>query len=221
MKLINSLILALFGSLFIYLEYMGIKLQFIDTILALMAIYMLFVLSKKELFVSGFLIGLFWFWWIGYSFEYYDLIYLIPIVLIGVGLLYGLLFYIGGLKDNLFYRGGYFFLLSFIDPFGFNWFKLELLFINSYIGTSKLEFLIILFITASFIYLYNKKMIKASFIFYAVGIVGLFFFNFFNKTTIIEPSLKIYLNETNVEQKDKWKQSLKKDIILDNLKKYR
>ncbi len=212
------LFLGLFSSLFLYLSHFGIEYRFLDTILALMFIYTLFTTSKKELFLGGFLTGVLWFWWMGYSFIYYELSYLIPFVILGVGLLYGVLFYLGGIINNLLYKVAYFFALSFLAPFGFNWFKMELLFINSYLGTSKWEFLSILTVTALFIYLQREKRKNLSIIVYAVPLVVLFFINTVNNNTIKNPDLKIYMNTTDVEQDKKWEREYKRTLIEENIK---
>lgn len=215
----KSILLALFSSTFIYLQYFQIEFKIFDTILGLMFIYMLFLLSKKELFWGGFITGVFWFWWLGHSFVYYELTYLIPFVLIGVGLIYGTLFYIIGLSTNLIYKVLYIFILSYIEPFSFNWYKIELVFINSFLGTSKLEFLSLLIITALFIFIREKNRQKLSFSFYTMGIIILYFINIYNtKPPINKPDLKIYMNSTNIDQEKKWDNRYKKEIIENNLK---
>ncbi len=205
-------------SLFIYLEYFGLSLKLINTIIALSAFLLIFQLNKKELFLSGFIIGILWFWWLGYSFVYYELSFMIPIVIIGIGLLYGLFFYLIGLINNIYYKISYIFLLSYIEPFSFNWFKIELPFINSYLGTSKLEFLAILIISALFIeYRYKyKKIIPIS---YAIVIIVLFFTNKYNtsQNNIKYPPIKIYKYKTNIPQEKKWDRKYKKEIIENNI----
>jgi len=62
-----------------------------------MALSNLFLMKKKELFITGFLISILWFWWVGYSFIYYKLEYLVPLVVFGIGMIYGILFYFIGI----------------------------------------------------------------------------------------------------------------------------
>jgi len=77
--------------------------------------------------------GLLWFYWISFSFVYYDLAFLIPLVILGVASCYGLLFWvIGRLSSFAYFQALLLTGISFISPFGFNWFKLELLFLDSY-----------------------------------------------------------------------------------------
>lgn len=139
MVILKSFFIALLFSSSIYFEYFNIGNIFINSITGLVSIYFLLTMSKKELFFIGFFIGLLWFWWIGYSFIYYDLIYLIPIILIFIGIIYGLLFYLSAIYPHIIYRTFAIFSLSFIHPFGFNWFKPEVIFINSFFGIEKLE----------------------------------------------------------------------------------
>jgi apolipoprotein N-acyltransferase len=211
------LFLGFFSSIFLYLYHFGIEYKVLDTIFALMFVYTLFSASKKELLLGGFLTGVLWFWWLGFSFIYYELSYLIPLVIFGVGAVYAVLFYFTGLVNNLIYKVAYLFILSYINPFGFNWFKIELVFINSYLGTSKAEFLAILTVTALFIYLQRTKKIYISLYAYSIPLVVLFFINTIDNNTIKEPDLNIYMNTTDVEQDKKWDKKYKKDIVISNL----
>lgn len=213
----KSVILSIFLSLFIYLEYIYVSYATLNTFFAFGGFYLLFKLSKKELFGSGFLIGILWFWWLGYSFIYYELIYLIPFVIVGIGTLYGILFYFGGLFDNLIYRVFYFFILSYIEPFGFNWFKIELPLINSYFSSDKITFLIILVFTAALIY-FQKRNNKIGIVIYSVCLILLYIFNqSATKPNIFEPNLKIYMKEKDIAQDKKWDLEYKNEIIRDNI----
>jgi apolipoprotein N-acyltransferase len=88
------------------------------------------------MFWIGFFIGIFWFYWIGFSFRYYELSYLIPLVILGVGLIYAVVFlFFALLTPTLFLRSLGIIFFSYVAPFGFNWFKFELTLINSYFST--------------------------------------------------------------------------------------
>ncbi|MGB3751197.1 MAG: apolipoprotein N-acyltransferase [Arcobacteraceae bacterium] len=212
----KSLITPLLFSFFIYSSFLVIENFFLNTTFAIMGFVSLFMLTKKELFVSGFLIGVLWFWWIGYSFVYYELSFLIPLVIIGIGFIYGVLFYIIGLSTNLFYRVGYIFTLSFIAPFGFNWFKIELPFVNSYFGTSKIEFLIILLCLALFL-TFQKKYKKQSISGLLSVFIGLYFYNHFSLQEIRKPQIQISKYETSIDQSKRWDRSHTRKIVLDNI----
>jgi len=92
--IIKGLISSILLSSFIYLSYFNIENKILNTILALFAIYFLLIIPKKALFVSGFLTGILWCNWMAVSLQYYDLVYLTPIVLIGIGLVFGVIFYL-------------------------------------------------------------------------------------------------------------------------------
>ena len=212
----KSLLTTLFFTFFLYSNYMGFDIYFLNTIFAIMGIVLLFTLNKKELFISGFFISVLWFWWIGYSFVYYDLHFLIPFILLSIGVLYGILFYIIGLSNNIFYKMGYIFILSFINPFGFNWFKLELPFINSYFGTSKIEYLIILLTIALFLRNVDKYKNKSLGGFFLV-LCLLYGYNNFNKNKISDVPIKIMEYETKIDQNIKWNKLYKEKIVENNL----
>ena len=203
-------------SFFIFLESLNCNFLILNTVSALYFTYLLFDLTKKELFWGGFFTAILWFWWLGYSFIYYDLSYLIPFVLIGVGIVYGMIFYFGGLFDHILFRVIYFFLLSYVEILGFNWFKIELPFINSYLGTSKAEFLSILIVTAFFTYFIKKGSFKKGAYIYCVGILALFFVNQNSIKKIGEPQLGIEIVSTNIDQDKKWK----KDTALGSIAEY-
>lgn len=212
----KSLLTVLFFSFFIYSNHFGINVYFINSVFAIMAIFSLYFLTKKELFFAGFFIAIFWFWWIGYSFVYYELTFLIPIVLLSIGILYGLLFYLIGLYQNIFYKIGYIFLLSFIDPFGFNWFKIELPFINSYFGTSKIEFFIIILSIGLFVE-YKDRYKKQSFTLFVLVLCSLFLYNYFTIDTVTQPKINIIQHQTKIDQTKKWDKAYKHKIIQENL----
>jgi len=215
MSKLKSLLTSILLSSFIYLEYFNFTSNILNTISALLAFYLLFTQNKKELFLTGFITSILWFWWIGYSFIYYELIYLIPIVLIAIGLFYGLLFFLGGVIDNIFYKGLYFFIFSYIEPFGFNWFKLELLFVNSYISIEKIILLIIILSTLFLIFFLNKNK-KLAISIYIIIISSTFIYSSYQtKPDINKSDLKIKLSDTNIAQDSKWDIRSRKMIISD------
>ena len=96
---------------------------------------MFLTLDKKSMFYTGFFIGILWFYWISYSFIYYELRFLIPIIIIGIGFIYGILFYFSAYFKNILLRLAMLIALNFVHPFGFNWLKLDLPLINTYFNT--------------------------------------------------------------------------------------
>jgi len=207
---VKSLIISMLFSSFIYLEYFDISNKLMVTIFALYAFYLILISDKKILFFSGFFISIFWFWWIGYSFVYYEVEFLIPFVILGIGLIYGGLFFLIGLTNNLYIRVLYLFALSFIYPFGFSYLQLELLFINSYLGVSKIDFALILLGLLLLIKLQNFKKY--------ISLIPLLFTINLQPNIINMPNLKIKLIKTNIPQNIKWDKKYTKQIINNNLK---
>ncbi len=134
-KITKGFMVAFLLSSFIYLEYFGLESRFINTIFILIAYYLLVTIDKKSLFFAGFFTGLLWFWWIGYSLIYYDLAYLIPFVVLFFGVAHGVFFWFTAIIDKALVRIVMLYFLTFFEPFGFNWFKLDLPLINTYFNT--------------------------------------------------------------------------------------
>ncbi|MEA1914190.1 MAG: apolipoprotein N-acyltransferase [Campylobacterota bacterium] len=208
--LIKGLYISLLFSAFIYLEYFDISNTLFNSFLALMAIYTFLTTPRASLFWAGFFTAILWFWWIGISFIHYDLTYLIPFVLLGIGLIYGTLFTLSSLYSKLWIRALLLFLLSFISPFGFNWFKPELFFINSYFQSSKFAFALIIVCLSLFIF-YAKSRYKL------LTLLPLVFAINTQTPKLQLPPLTISMPQYNIEQDDKWNQTLKKDIIALNI----
>ncbi|GGD39105.1 apolipoprotein N-acyltransferase [Malaciobacter pacificus] len=206
--IIKGLITAILFSSFIYLNYFGVEIKIIDTIFAISAFYLILTIPKKALFFTGFFIGVFWCYWMAVSLKYYELVYLTPILLIGVGLVYGIIFYLFALYDKALFRALALFGFSFLIPFGFNWIKPELLFINSYIGTSKIDLALILIGLFLIIKLKRLKII---------GIVPLIFAISLPKGDFIDnPNLKIAMPQMNIQQNLKWEKDYREILIEKN-----
>lgn len=120
-------------SAFIYLDYFGLRLLALNTLLATVGFYLLLGQNRIVFFWSGFFIGILWFYWISFSFVYYELAFLIPLVILGIATVYGLLFWLIArvtqqpLLQTLFLVG-----TIYIAPFSFNWLKLDLMLIDTY-----------------------------------------------------------------------------------------
>jgi apolipoprotein N-acyltransferase len=133
--LIKGFITALLFSAFIYFEHFDLTNIFFNTIFITFAYILIITIDKKSLFFAGFFTGVLWFWWVSMSFRYYDLIYLMPFIILLFGIVYGILFYLTAIIDKIVIRAILFYLLVFIEPFGFNWFKPDLPLINTYYNT--------------------------------------------------------------------------------------
>jgi len=156
-ELQTALIISFCFSAFIYLFHFGFEFYLLNSILGLYAFYLLIISNKKTLFFAGFFIGLFWFYWIGFSFRYYDLAWVIPLNALGFALVYGLIFWVLAWSSQPFIRAFMLFLLSLFEPFDFNWLQPELLFVHSYFGIEKWQYALILVSLSCFVYFKDKK----------------------------------------------------------------
>ncbi|MCB9096922.1 MAG: apolipoprotein N-acyltransferase [Aliarcobacter sp.] len=206
--IIKGFITAILLSSFIYLSHFNIEIKLLNTFLGLFAIYFLLIIPKNSLPITGFLTGILWCYWMAVSLQYYDLIYLTPVVIIGIGLVYAIIFYLFAFYDRLTIRIAMIFAFTFFAPFGFNWMKFELIFIDSYIGTSKIDFALILI---SFYFIIKLKRHKI------LGLIPLLFILDFGKGEFIDnPKANIYMPQMNIEQSLKWQKEYQTTLIEKN-----
>ncbi len=202
------MITAILLSAFIYLSYFNIEYRFINTILGLLGLYFLITIPRKAMFLAGFTTGVLWCYWMAVSLKYYDLIYLTPVLLIAVGIIYGLIFLLFSIYDKPYFRLIAIFAFTFFAPFGFNWMKFELIFIDSYLGTSKEDFALIL---VSIFMMVKLKRMKI------LSIVPLLFaFSFQTGTYIDNPNAKISMPQLNIKQNLKWEKDYQATIFKKN-----
>jgi len=206
-----AMILAISFSSFIYLFHFGYESYLLNTIIGLYAFYLLLIQNRKTLLFAGFFIGLFWFYWIGFSFIYYDMAWVVPLNALGFGFIYALIFWIVSWPKFVFYRAGMLFLLSLFEPVDFNWLQPELLFVHSYLGVEKWQYIIILLSLSMFIYFKDKKR-------YFSLVLILFTLSMPTNQQQNLP-LNISIESTNLNQWTKWNRSSQVDIIQMNLDK--
>jgi apolipoprotein N-acyltransferase len=198
---IKPFIISLLFSIPIYTQYFNISSFLLNSIVGILVIYLLFKLDKKNMFINGFLTGIFIFYWISISFIYYGFWYLIPLGIIGIGIIYGLLFYFIAYFKNYYYRLLAILSISYIHPLGFNWFDLNLLFINSYISNTTILIIIV------FLFVILKQNFK-----FIPFIILPFIIHIPN---IKNNNLNIKLITTNISQDIKWQKGRAKDSFYD------
>lgn len=206
--IIKGLFTAILLSAFIYLNYFQFDYKILNTLIGFIGIYFLLTIPKKSLFITGFFTGLLWFYWIAISLKYYDLFYLAPLLLIFIALFYGICFYLFAIIDKLIFRIFAIFIFTFLQPFGFNWFKLELIFINSYFDVKQEAFILIL---VSIYLLIKLKKHKFLFL-----IPLLFILNFEKGIYIDKPNSNIYMAQMNINQELKWQKSYQNVLFEKN-----
>jgi apolipoprotein N-acyltransferase len=206
--IIKGFISSILLSSFIYLSYFNIEFKILNTILGLLALYFLLIIPKKALLISGFFTGILWCWWMAVSLQYYDLVYLTPVILIFIGIVYSIIFYFFAFFDRLTFRILTIFAFTFFAPFGFNWMKFELLFIDSYIGISKVDFFLVL---VAFYFIIKLKRFKI------LAIIPLLFtLNLPKGEYIQNPIAKIYMPQMNVDQNLRWDKKYKSTLDEQN-----
>jgi apolipoprotein N-acyltransferase len=187
--------------------------KFIFTFLLFLALFSFFY-KKHSFFQTGFFTGIFWFYWIGLSFRYYNLSFLIPFAVLIIGFFYGIVFWsikkIEGIIKNVYLKKIYYififtFAFDYLSPFTFDWLKPEVLFVNSFYGVDKITLFIVF--SAVLFFEINKKFLLLLFI-------PLFFVS---KSTAM-PNLRIYLASTDVPQNLKWQKNYIPVEIENNFK---
>lgn len=210
--IIKAFFTALCLSAFIYLDYFELNIKFINSLFAFFGIYHFIQLSKKELFFTGFFIGILWFYWISFSFIYYELPYLIPFVILGVGLIYGLVFLALGFfsLDTMVLKALLFPLLTFIAPFGFNWYKPELMMVDTYFGSD--FYIFYAFAVLVYLFIFFQKYYK---LLPLLAIVALAFLPLHVEKK--EAPLDIKISDIYIKQDIKWDKHYKRELTNYNL----
>jgi len=209
--------IALLSSAFIYLNHWGFTYPLLNTILGLLALYFLLEANTKTWFIAGAFTGLFWFWWIVLSLIHYEMLWAVPIELVIIMLSYGILFaliswfgntvshYLFGERAprptviSLSIKAIGLLLLSYVHPFSFDWFKPELMFVESYLGIEKWQFGIVLI--GIVLTLWQKKFYYLILIFFAYTPLP-------THTTKIHNDITLVTTHTSVH--DKWNKALHK-----------
>ena len=209
------------------MEFWDLSTPFLSTFFGLTALYLLLQQDQKTWFFSGFFIGFFWFWWIVVSFGHYNMLWAIPLGLLLISFSYGILFWslawisekitshfaarsrntlgvphssLLTLYSSLFtliLKATGLLVLSYLHPFGFDWFKPELMFVNSYLGIEKWQFAIIL--TAMVLSIWKRQLLY-------LFLVLLAYQPLLTTTVSIPNTIQLITLNTPVE--DKWNKVL-------------
>jgi apolipoprotein N-acyltransferase len=204
LELTRGLTIAFLGSAFIYLNHWGFSHPLFNTLLGLGFFTLLLQSSSKTWFISGAFLGLFWFWWIAMSLIHYEMLWAVPLEILFLMLLYAFPL---GIIAKIAHKFSLFFellikslglwSLSLVHPFGFDWFKPELVFVESYLSANPLSFAIVLL--ALSLTLWQKKP-------YALPLILFSFFIPAPDYAPINPNIKLISTQTSVEEK--WDKNL-------------
>jgi apolipoprotein N-acyltransferase len=211
LELTRGFFIALLSSSFIYLSHWGFSIPILNTFLALLSLHLLLESNTKTWFISGSFIAFFWFWWISLSLIHYQMLWAVPIELLIIIFSYGLLFmfiswFSMTLSKLLTLEGSLFTLsfkalmlltLSYVHPFSFDWYKPELMFVESYIGIEKWQFALILL--AMVLSIWRKQLLYLLLIMFAYQPYT---------TSHAEIPQTMALTTTHTTVKDKWNTDL-------------
>ncbi len=212
----KSLIIKGFlGALALFLPivfaYFEVESKAVFTLLAVIALSPLFIFNKKELFWLGAFSGIIWFYWIGFSLYYFDLLYLFPFLLIFIFFYYGTLFWLIGFLSSRFYPIRIVlaaFIFDYLSPFGFDWLKPEIVLSYSYFGATKPD--IILVLSAIALLWQPSKLLKP------LSIIVFFIALNIGGSQEYKAPLNIELIRTDVAQDEKWDDRFKERITIQN-----
>lgn len=186
-------------SNFLFFEFFELNLQILSLALSFFGFVVLLGLSKEGFFWTGFFIGLFWFYWISFSFIYYGFWYLLPFGIIIISFIYGLVFlFLASFSKNLFIKAFAVFLVSFIHPFGFNWLDFRVLLISSALRVDYIALFCIILSCAVFLHF------KSKFKFLFILLLLILNIDSSDKNIKYLP-FKTELIQTNINQAQKWK----------------
>ncbi len=210
--LIKGLLTAILFSLFIYLHYFNFTNKlFLNTITSLSAFFAFYFLlkeSKETLFWAGFFIGGLWFYWVSFSFRYYNLTILAPLIIFIFAFGYGIFFWLIGCLKKSYLRAWAFLGFSYFHPFGFNWLIPELTLIDSFFDFTKLKFA--LFLTSLVLLIELKNYYKLIFIPFLIASLK------FENINLSLSKQKIYLDSRNIPQDKKWLPQYQPIIVKQN-----
>lgn len=206
---LTAALTAVFFSAFIVLLHFGITHPVWHTLCALTGLALFIQLNTRSAYLlSGFLIGVFWFYWVSLSFRYYDLDYLIPLVMLGMALIPTVIFWAIHQLRLSWLRMSALALIGYVQPFGFNWFLPEAMLAYSYFGIEKWQFLALL----GAIWLVSRNnywsLLAAPLITASIS---------YDSPEIPPPSTRIMLTETHWTQDAKWNPANRGMIIEHNL----
>jgi len=200
---------AIFASAFIYMHHFNIYLPWIQALFGIVALWFWLKLTPREIFWSGFFTALFWFYWIGLSFRYYDLSWMIPFVIVGIALIFGILFRLISAFPHIILRAVAIGLVEYLHPLGFDWFRPALMFTNSVLGDHIWQLWTILLSLTLFI------MIKQKLKYLTLLLITL---SINPQPSTINPQFSIQLVNTNIDQDKKWDPRYLYPIIELNMK---
>ena len=150
-----------------------------------------------------------WFYWISFSLIHYGFWYLLPLGIVGVATIYALLFWVCGFVKNSFFRAVCIYVVTLVNPFGFNWLDFRVVLVNSPFASDWIS-LGLIFLGA---FLFSQKRIILTIIALLLAL------NFPQQHSIASP-LKIFIANTQIPQELKWQDRNEQVIhVVDEIKR--
>ncbi|WP_201351790.1 apolipoprotein N-acyltransferase [Hydrogenimonas urashimensis] len=205
---------AISASAFIYMSHLGLHAPWLQAFLGMAALFAWLRIPVPAMAWSGFFTGIFWFWWIGMSFRYYDLGWMIPLIVLSIGGVYGIVFWLLSLLRHPLMRAAGVGLIEFLHPFGFDWFRPALLFTGSVLGDSLWQLWTVLAALALFLSFRHPGRYAA------LLLIPLALHRPPAEDLHSEASAlkrQIQLTRTNIDQGNKWKPRYRNAIVELNL----
>jgi len=210
--IIKGFVVAFCLSLFIFLRYFHIDAKWLHSLFAIVGFYWLLKSNRYEYFWIGFFIGIFWFYWISFSFRYYGLSYLIPFVILAIALVYGVIFrIIGAFENRLMIKTILIFLLSFIHPFGFNWFQPQLILSFSFFNPLWVTY--VAFLIGILLWVKLKSYYKS------IALIFLLLATWQPSYRTRKNPLNIKITTSKINQAKKWDPKYQTAILSENYRK--
>lgn len=208
---LNAILIATLFSLPIYLNHYQLNFEILNTVIVICSLYFIIRAEKRVLFRVGFFSGILWFYWVSFSFIYYQSEYLIPFVILFFGLTYAILFYLIALFKNPILRALIFgFGFDYIEPFGFNWFKPDIILVHTLFSIEKFAFIALLISISLLIYLPKRYKILTLLIF-PISFIS-------PEPRDLSLDLNIYIANRDITQDSKWQKENLTKFVEDNFK---
>lgn len=169
---------------------------YLNSLLALLAIFTYINIHKRFRFFFGFFSGILWFYWTGLSFRFTDMAYFGYIAVIFIASVYGILFVFLLFFQNKLFRIFSISIVGGVSILGFNWFVPDAILAFSIFKVDKISFIVLCIIIAI---CSIKELKKARFL----ALLPLIFLIDI-KSKEIESPLNFYLAQTHVNQQSKW-----------------
>lgn len=176
----------------------------LSTLSYVLSIFIFIFINKKLRIYFGFFVGAIGFYWITIGFQYFGLSYLMVPGIIGISIVYAIIFYFLLYFNSVSYRLITIFILGFINPFDFNWMN-----INYFSAYTIFSTYSIIFIAFSIMFFRNEFYKTSLFL-----LLCSFDYNFAH----IKGELNPYIVQTNYSQDFKWQKENKLHIIQNNIK---